>query len=240
MLHILLAALALIGKILLAALLVVLLLLVFALLSRAGVRLRVSESAFDVIVRLGVLRFNVTRFAAWRAARAAKRAQKPPKPIRFTESGGLFGELPEEPQKKTAKKSVQTAHAPKAEKKTKKLDVMALLQKTTDFLSEAYDRLSGDGRVRIRRLVLTAAAPEAADTAVMFGHMNTAVATLLHISSQFKRLDTERAKIGVYSDFCADTPRIDADIEINFSALVLVRVAGSALQTYLAVKKNIG
>ena len=159
MLHILLAALALIGKILLAALLVVLLLLVFALLSRAGVRLRVSESAFDVIVRLGVLRFNVTRFAAWRAARAAKRAQKPPKPIRFTESGGLFGELPEEPQKKTAKKSVQTAHAPKAEKKTKKLDVMALLQKITDFLSEAYGRLSGDGRVRIRRLVLTAAAP---------------------------------------------------------------------------------
>ena len=238
MLHILLAALALIGKILLAALLVVLLLLVFVLLSRAGVRLRVSESAFDIIVRLGVLRFNVTRFAAWRAARAAKRAQKPPKPIRFTESGGLFGELPEEPQKKT--KKVQTAHAPKAEKKTKKPDVMALLQKTTDFLSEAYNRLSGDGRVRIRRLVLTAAAPEAADTAAMFGHMNTAVATLLHISSQFKRLDTERAKIGVYSDFCADTPRIDADIEINFSALVLVRVAGSAFQTYLAVKKNIG
>lgn len=240
MLHIIAGILVFILKALLFVLLAVLVLVLLLCLSRLGVRVRLKEDgSLEWIARLGIFQLSVTRFAAWREAH---RKQKPPALIKYTENFGLFGEMPEESQAQKKKKTNRSAHKKAVDKKPKekaKPDVLALIGQITDFLSEAYDRLSGDGVIRVRRLVLVAAAPEAADTAALFGHMNTAAASLLHVSSQFKRLDTKKARIGVYSDFSAQVPRADADIELNFSFLVLARVAWSALQTYLAVKKHI-
>lgn len=144
---------------------------------------------------------------------------------------------------KSAKAKKADAHkkspAKPSQKPQEKTDIPALLGKITAFLAEAFTLLSGDGRIRIRRLVLTAAGAEPSDTALLFGHMNTALALLLQTSDRFERLDTTAAKIGVYADFQAEAAQMDADIELNFRAWVLTRVAFDAAKTYLAVKKNV-
>lgn len=229
------------GKILLFALLAVLVLVVLLLCARIGLRLRVhADGAVEVLARVGVFYPNITKLAAWRAAWQQK--PKKPKILRYTQTFGLFGEAPEKP-KKTAKAKKADAHkkspAKPSQKPQEKTDIPALLGKITAFLAEAFTLLSGDGRIRIRRLVLTAAGAEPSDTALLFGHMNTALALLLQTSDRFERLDTTAAQIGVYADFQAEAAQIDADIELNFRAWVLTRVAFDAAKTYLAVKKNV-
>lgn len=229
------------GKILLFALLAVLVLAVLLLCARIGLRLRVhKDGAIEVLARVGVFCPSITGLAAWRAARQ----QKPQKTklLRYTKSYGLFGEAPVHPTKNAkAKKADAHKKSPSkvSQKPQEKTDIPALLGKITAFLAEAFTLLSGDGRIRIRRLVLTAAGAEPSDTALLFGHMNTALALLLQTSDRFERLDTTAAKIGVYADFQAEAAQMDADIELNFRAWVLTRVAFDAAKTYLAVKKNV-
>lgn len=229
------------GKILLFALLAVLVLVVLLLCARIGFRLRVhKDGAIEVLARVGVFCPSITGLAAWRAARQ----QKPQKTklLRYTKSYGLFGEAPVHPTKNAkAKKADAHKKSPSkvSQKPQEKTDIPALLGRICDFLAEAFTLLSGDGRIRIRRLVLTAAGAEPSDTALLFGHMNTALALLLQTSDRFERLDTTAAPIGVYADFQAEAAQMDADIELNFRAWVLTRVAFDAAKTYLAVKKNV-
>ena len=220
------------GKILLFVLLAVLVLAVLLLCARIGLRLRVhKDGAIEVLARVGVFCPSITGLAAWRAARQ----QKPQKTklLRYTKSYGLFGEAPVHP-KKNAKAKKADAHQKSpskvSQKPQEKTDIPALLGRICDFLAEAFTLLSGDGRIRIRRLVLTAAGAEPSDTALSL---------LLHTSSRFKRLETTDAEIGVYADFQAEAAQMEADIELNFRTWVLTHVAFDAVKTYLAVKKNV-
>ena len=229
------------GKILLFVLLAVLVLAVLLLCARIGLRLRVhKDGAIEVLARVGVFCPSITGLAAWRAAR--KQKPKKTKLLRYTKSYGLFGEAPVHP-KKNAKVKKADAHKKSpskvSQKPQEKTDIPALLGRICDFLAEAFTLLSGDGRIRIRRLVLTAAGAEPSDTALLFGHMNTALALLWQTSDRFERLDTTDAEIGVYADFQAEAAQMEADIELNFRTWVLTRVAFDAVKTYLAVKKNV-
>ena len=224
------------AKILLFALLAALGVLLLALISRVGIRFRIKEDGETTLwAKIGFFRLNLTRLAAFRAA-----WQRPPKPrlLTYTKDFGIFGQVPQAVKRPSQKKAAHSKSTNAPKKSKKKPDVLSILRQITDFLSAALTRLSGNGRIRVRRLVLVSAAPEAADTAVLFGQMNAALAVLMHTSGRFRQLKTEKAKIGVYADFNADDARMDADLECDFRAWVLLRVAIDAAKTYLAVKKS--
>ena len=216
-----------------AALVLVLALL---LVSKVGIRLR-YDGTFTAIARLGVFRLNITRFLA----RPEKK--KKPRVMRFTEDGGLFGES--SAGKVLAKSSRRVRHrgantVKKAPEKTEKKNVPEMIRLFAELLGEAAVKLSGYARVDVRRLYAVAAAPEAADTAVLFGHMNTAMGLLLCECRRFKQFRLGSLRAGVYADFTATEPRFDADIELTFRVWQPLFTAIGAGKRYVEEKRITG
>lgn len=223
---------------LLAAALAAILLL---LLSRIGVRVRLKrDGSLTVWGRVGLFSVNLTRLSARREQR---RKRKKPTLLRFTDSFGRFGEAEVSPDspKAEAKSPTKTAKqktsvgAPKAGGR----DIPALVETLTDALRRILSELGNDARVRVRRFVLTAASPEAADTALLFGGMNAALGSFWSLCERFRRFDRRKAVIGVYADFLSDVSYADIDVQITFRGIVLARAALKALEAYGKVKKTV-
>lgn len=224
---------AVLGKILLWLFLVLLLFLVLVLISRIGVRVRIQTGKPRIVWGyIGFFRVNLTRFAA----RKAHLSSGKPKLLRYTRDYGVFGE--EGPQESASPKAQKTKNAHKGGTTSPKRpqnehrDILTLLERLTQALADILSILGRDARLRVRRLVLTAAACEAADTALMFAAFNTALGSFWSLCERFRQFTFSKGGLGVYSDFCADTPRIELDVQLSFRGYVLVKVGVKALQAY--------
>ncbi len=211
--------------------------------SRIGVRVRVkTDGSLTVWGRIGFFSLNLTRLSD---RRARKRKRKKPTLLRYTESFGRFGEAQESPSKTKTTAEAANGKAHRANGKKKKStsdrvrpDIPALIETLTDALRQILTALGNDARVRVRRFLLTAACPEAADTALLFGGMNAALGSFWSLCERFRQFECKKAHIGVYADFLSDTPCADIDVQITFRGLVLVRTAFKALGAYIAARKT--
>lgn len=212
------------------------LLLFLPAVSKLGVRMR-FDGTFTVTARLGVLRFNVTRFLA------RPKKKKKTKLLRFTETYGAFGELETVKTsakakkffKKTSKKAkhrkTSSQKSAKGEKPSSR-SVMEWIRLLTQIVSGVSVRFARYAHLQIRCLHVTAASPEAADTAVMFGNLNTAVGTLIHVCGRFRMLEIRTRQVSVYADFNAVEPTLEADMELTIRGWQLFVCALFAVRRY--------
>lgn len=221
------------GKIVLCLLLVLLLLLGLMLVSRIGVRTRIQTDKPCVVWGyIGFLRINLTRLAALKSHLSPKK----PKLLHYTRDFGSFGEKPPHKpatQKEQDKKQTYKLETSSHKKASKELmDIPTLLEQLTQTLADILSTLGNDARLRIRRMVLVAAAREAADTALLFAAFNTALGSFWSLCERFRQFSFSKGTLGVYSDFCAEAPRIELDMQLSFRGYVLIKVGVMALQAY--------
>ena len=198
---------------------------------RIGVGVR-FDSDLAVLLRVGVFRINLLRFLG------RKKTVKI-KPVPFT--GGKFGEFPAEsdaaPREQKTKAAAVSKKGGKSIqselKKAKKRSIGELLELLTDILRDASERLGAYATLRVRKLYVTAAAPEAADTAVLFGTLNAAVGTLLHVCGRYRMTQIDTEHLGVYADFTATEPRLSLDAELYMPTARWIALAFSAIKRYI-------
>ena len=203
---------------------------------RVGVGVR-FDSDLVVLLRVGVFRINLLRFLG------RKKTVKI-KPVPFT--GERFGEFPASEEtdaasrRKKPKKAAEASEKPEKGihgelKKAKKRSIGELLELLTDILRDASERLGAYATLRVRKLYVTAAAPEAADTAVLFGTLNAAVGTLLHVCGRYRMTQIDTEHLGVYADFTATKPRLSLDAELYMPTARWIALAFSAIKRYITV-----
>lgn len=222
--------------ILLAVLCAVFFLLGTVFFSRLRIFLRYREK-LEILLQLWFIKINITKLTS------RKKKQKAPKLLHF--DGQHFGELPQKPEKQKNKKNIQAAH--KVSKGTanpatttqpkEKQSVGNILDMVRDILSDISSPLKKCIDVKIHRLYVTAASKEAADTAVMFGHLNTAVSSLILVCKKFRNLEIDESCTGVYSDFTSEKPRLDTEIELICHIRHITVTGIKGLMGYLKYKK---
>lgn len=175
-------------------------------LSRISLIFDYSES-LDIFLKIWFAKINITKLMSH------KKKQKKPEVLHF--SGGSFGKFPE--KSKLQKEKAADLHSQKKSGVAKsKKSISETLDFIKELLSELSPYLSKCALVKINRLHLTAASAEAADTAILFGHFNTALSSLILVCKKYSALYINDGCVGVYSDFTTDKPLLDANIEIQF------------------------
>ncbi len=230
------AVLSVIGTLLLvlfAILCAVIFLLGIVFFSRVRIFFRYREK-LEILLQLWFVKINITKLTS------SKKKQKTPKLLHF--DGELFGELPQKPEKQKKTKNLQAAHKtskelPAETKPKEKQSVGDILDMVRDILSDISSPMKKCIDVKIHRLYVTAASKEAADTAVMFGHLNTAVGSLILACKKFRNLEINEGCTGVYSDFTSEKPRLDTEIELICHVRHITVTGIKGLMGYLKYKK---
>lgn len=192
------------------------------------------DGSLSVYARLWFVKINVSKLAL----RPKKR--KKTKIIHF--DGGTFGEFPEKEnrrkhkEKSAEKKSSAKSKSRNAEQKKDEKSIAETLGTIAELLSEISEPLKKAFGIEIKKLRLTAAAENAADTAVLFGHMNTAAGTLIYVCEQFPMFSADAENIGVYSDFLSSEPSADAEIAVTVSVRHVLACAFKSLIKYIKIK----
>lgn len=215
-------------SVILFILLFVLLLLALICISHPKIILKYKDKP-EISAKLFFIRFNITKFLS------RPKKQKPPKAAHF--DGTLFGEFPEKEKKKKKKKdsaeskaygiesttghkhgSKKTKEVPEEnEKKPLTETVSEYLEKITDILESIREPAKKIIAIDIKKLYVTAASEDAHKTAVLFGHMNTAMGALIYVCRKFASLRINEEQTGVYSNFCVTKPELDAHIVFTLS-----------------------
>ena len=197
------------------------------------------KDKLEIKAKLWFFGFNLTRFLS------RKKKDKKPKVIHF--DGGLFGELPEDKKKGKKKKSgkssaqhtlsgkreksaggVSEASPEEKEKKPLTETVSDALELVTDILDDVKEPLKKVLKADIRKLYITAASDDPHKTALLFGRLNTAMGVLIFVCKKYASLSIDESKAGIYSDFLAAKPGIDAHIvlTLSFRHIVICGVKG--------------
>ena len=109
---------------------------------------------------------------------------------------------------------------------------MEWIRLLTQIVAGVSVRFARYAHLQIRCLHVTAASPEAADTAIMFGNLNTAVGTLIHVCERFRMLEIRTQQVSVYADFNAAYPTLKTDIELTVRGWQLFVCALFAVRRY--------
>ena len=104
------------------------------------------------------------------------------------------------------------------------------LQLLIDMLKNLFDAIGDEGKIKIRKLMVTASKPDAADTAVLYGIYGGLVTTALAMASEFSKCRINEKNVGVIPDFATGKSKIDVDITISSR---LVVVYGCLFRAYL-------
>lgn len=204
--------------------------LLIALTARIGINLTYNGK-IGIIVKIWFVGIDVLKLSS-------SKKTKPPKLIHYT--GESFGKLCTQKKKKKKSGAQKTSAMHETAKKAKQAEKKGALETVSffkDLVSDSAIHFSSYAKLRIKRLYLVAAVKEdPAKTAVMFGNMNTALGVFLHVCERYAMFDTKNINAGVYSDFTADKPSCDIDIELSFFTWQALGTALTAFKTYLKNK----
>ncbi|MBQ9783119.1 MAG: hypothetical protein IJW44_01205 [Clostridia bacterium] len=120
-----------------------------------------------------------------------------------------------------AKKERKAEQAKEAGKKKKKsmAEILDMLSLVCKLASTVIRRFVKHLRIKVARLKIKVATPDAAATAVAYGAVTQSINVLLPILEQVKNFSLpDVADLDVQADFLSETP--EADIEISFSLRV--------------------
>lgn len=141
-------------------------------------------------------------------------------------------------QKKQAKKSEKTAaeKTDETEVKEEKRDIPALIAKLTRVAGVFISRFGKHLRIHLRKIKLTVATGDAAQTAILYGAVIGAVQNLyaLLVSSGTLKT-TPNSELMVETDFLSEKPRAEIDITFSFR---LWQLFDMALRSLIAYIKN--
>lgn len=149
-----------------------------------------------------------------------------------------------EKKKQKGKKKASPAPATNTAKKKKSFEeILRLVKMVTRILKSLVSRFPSYFRLKLSRIILVVGGPDAAQTAIRYGAVRTAVAYLVTLLEQFVSIKTTRkSELYVQPDFLND--RIDYDISIAFSTSVrallaiLLRSAFAYLKEHTQQKKT--
>ena len=115
--------------------------------------------------------------------------------------------------KKDKKYKVKKKEAPVA--KARRLDVKSLFPALSRIARRLYSKFLRKLRIDIRRIRVTVATGDAAETAIAYGVVSQSLAYFLEFTDRMVKLKTKReSEISVNADFIAE--RSSADIDISF------------------------
>ena len=206
----------------------ILLAVVLILLMNVKLRIRL-EDTFTYSFGIGPFAFDSQK--AQQSKRKVKK--KTPKIIKFT-GESRFGELVCTKEKEKKKKTEKRAKQEKRQAEEEKKSLFEQIELVKSIVTEWFERFGKYAVIKIKKLHMTAAAQEPSDTAVMFGFMNAASGTLLHVCSKFRVFEMNPENVAVYSDFTGQSPELRADIQLKIKVWQLLICTLGALKVYLA------
>lgn len=189
------------------------------------------KNNFSLRVKLWFLNLDITKILS------RPKKEKTPKILHF--SGESFGKIYETKSPKTNKKanrSVQAENHPALSQKQNKKSVFEVLDLLRELISDASEPFGKCAHLKVKKLHITAASENPDTTAIMFGHLNTAAGAVMLVAQKFEKLDVCNGAIGVYSDFLATKPSLDADIELKVKTRYAILTAYKILKNYLKNK----
>ncbi len=182
----------------------------------------------EFFLKIWFIRLNITKIAS------REKKVKAPKVVHF--SGAKFGEFPVK-EKSGKKKKVTDSHikaSPAAAKQKKGIpEILDLVREIIYDCSEPFGKCAV---LKIKKLHVTAASESPDKTAILFGHMNTAAASLVLAGERYSKLEIRDGAVGVYSDFVGTKPRLDAEIELILKVRHTLSTVIKALKSYLKNK----
>ena len=203
-------------KILLYVLLAVLGLILLILLANLGVSVRIKDD-FSVYAHFLFIKVNVTKLLS--------RPKKQKKPVLLKLSDTFDADKEDsviKPEKKKRekvekdKKAKSGKEGDRKETEKKKKSASELIETAKEMIGDFARYFAKFARLKVKRLYVVAASDEPDKTAVLFGEMNIAVNALLFVCRSYKFFKINDKKVGVYSDFTASTPSVDAEIKLSF------------------------
>ena len=154
-------------------------------------------------------------------------------------SGENFGEMPKgkvKDKKKVKKENTAVTETTKAHPKKEKKSVGDFLSLVTDILSEISEELAKCASLDIRKMEITVASDDPYNTALIFGHLNTAAGLVVLAGEKFENFSVKDGAIAIYSDFSAK--EITADVEVVLSVKIkhVIVCLFKAIKIYLSNK----
>ncbi len=145
--------------------------------------------------------------------------------------------LLKKPKKKSGKKIKVTENVrKKAESAPKKRDIMELIGKLKEVVLVFISRFRHHLHIKIKRLHITVATDNAADTAVLYGAVCGGVTCLLDIMYSGTNLDyTKDAVVAVEPDFTATKTKALVDITFSFRIWQLFDIAVRSAWKYINI-----
>ncbi len=153
------------------------------------------------------------------------RLPKPEHPVRLRDYSPRAMKRREEKQaRKAAKKKPRASYQSTAF--AKETTLSEKISFVTDVVREIFVRTLSHARVRIIRLAVTVASPDAAQTALLYGAVSAAVAFLLESLEQFSHLKVASgAPVGVQADFTGEHCSVDLYLRFRLRIVHLIDVA---------------
>ena len=190
----------------------------------------IYKNDFSLFAKLWFFKFNITKIMN------RQKKEKEPKILHF--SGDNFGELPDTKSKTTKKsgKPVQSSNHPHVSEKKSRKSIPEVLDLLRELITDAAEPFGKCARLKVKKLHVTAASESPDKTAIMFGHLNTAASAVLLAAQKYEKFDVCDGALGVYSDFLATKPSLDANIELEVKTRYAILTAYRILKSYMKNK----
>ncbi len=96
----------------------------------------------------------------------------------------------------------------------------------SDFVSYILAHSLNHARLKVTRLAITVATPDAAQTAMLYGALSPAFALLLEVLDHFTHLNIPaNARVGLAVDFCAEHTKVDIHLRFRWHLLHVLHIA---------------
>ncbi len=104
------------------------------------------------------------------------------------------------------------------------------------MLEDVFPPFRRYARLRVRKLHVVAADKSPDRTALLFGELNTACASLLYVCRRYEICRIDEENVAVYSDFSRDKPYCSFSVTLDLFVFQLLIIAVKALRSYLKNK----
>lgn len=195
----------------------------------AGIRIRIFPSDRELLEDPTLSprkKQKIQKKLLKKAARAEKKAEK--KSSKKVQKA--LADKHKKKEKKKASDGTKKKEGPKAKGLLR--DIRFLARAAKILLLKFGRRL----RVKLKRLEIVVASPDAAKTAYLFGGVSQAVAYLLQSLDAYSRLSFRNERVSVKADFLKEKLSVDIDILFSIRVGSLLSLALSAL--WLFVKEG--
>ena len=214
--------------------LLVLIMLALLLLMRVGISVKLCD---DTLLTLGVGIFRIKLFP--------RREKK----LRLSDYKiDKHRRRLEKEEKKKKKKAAKKAEKKQSEKKSGKVlsektepkekrDISELIEAVVEIVRVFFERFGRHLHIKLRRLNITVASPDAASTAVLYGAVCGAVQCLLELLYNSVTLTLPKnEEITVTPDFTSEKTRADVDITFSLRLWQVIDILFRSVWAYIKTK----